>query len=100
MVWLTSGVRGHSWPVLRPEGAVQGGWRCARHQLPLHGRLCGPRLLQCGDFPTPAGTEGECLVIVIVVFVFQTSIISSFTCVIYCSCQSELFIVLLVLFFL
>lgn len=50
---------GHPWSVLRLEGAVQGGWRCPRNKLPLPGGLCGQRVLQRGDIPAPAGSQGK-----------------------------------------
>lgn len=35
---------------------VTGWWWRPRDKLPLHGWLCGQRLLQCGDFPPPASS--------------------------------------------
>ena len=50
---------GHPWTVLRPGRAVQN-WRpSAGYQLHLHGRLCGPRLLQPGNLDQVDGAEGK-----------------------------------------
>lgn len=49
-------------PVPRPHGAFQDWREVPRHQLPVHGRLCGQRLLFCRDSHTPCVSQGEALV--------------------------------------
>lgn len=47
------------WPVPRPHGAVQDRREVPRHQLPVHGRLRGQRLLLCGNSHAPGVSQGE-----------------------------------------
>lgn len=44
--------------VLRPGGVVSVRWSSSGHQLRLHGRLCGPWLLQPGDAHPANDSEG------------------------------------------
>lgn len=46
-------------PVPRPDGAVPHRRSLARHQLPVHGGLRGPRLLQRGDRHPARGAQGK-----------------------------------------
>lgn len=52
-------VRRRPRPVPRPDGAVPHRRPLARHQLPVHGRLRGPRLLQCRDRHIACCTQGR-----------------------------------------
>ena len=45
-------MRGHTRAIPRPDGAVPGRRRRTRHQLPIHGGLRRPGVLQPGILPT------------------------------------------------
>ena len=51
-------MRRHPRPVPRPDGIVPRGRRRPRHQLPVHGRLCGPGLLLARILPAAPVSQG------------------------------------------